>query len=106
MNIHSGKENVFRVGKSGIIKQSADDRECRIEHNRQCAPAAGLIFWDAEVPLSFSPMRQRTAVQRELAAKAKAARTDAAAAEALLGCGMDEFLREDAERNYGSFIRR
>ena len=70
------------------------------------APAAGLIFWDAEVPLSFSPMRQRTAVQRELAAKAKAARTDAAAAEALLGCGMDEFLREDAERNYGSFIRR
>lgn len=69
------------------------------------APAAGLILWDAEVSLTFTPMRQRTAVKRELAAQAKEARTRAAAAEALLECGVDAFLKEDAERNYGSFTR-
>ena len=70
------------------------------------APAGGLIFWDAELPLTFSPMRQRTAVKRSLTAQAKEARTTAAAAEALLESGITEFLQEDAGRNYGSFIKR
>lgn len=70
------------------------------------APAGGLIFWDAELNLSFTPMRQRTAVKRQLAAQAKEARTTAAAAEALMECGIDLFLTEDAGRNYGSFINR
>ena len=69
------------------------------------APAGGLILWDAELNLEFTPMRQRTAVKRQLAGRAKEARTAAAAAEALLECGVDAFLREDAERNYGSFTR-
>ena len=69
------------------------------------APAGGLILWDAELNLEFTPMRQRTAVKRQLAGRAKEARTAAAAAEALLECGVDAFLRDDAERNYGSFTR-
>ena len=70
------------------------------------APAGGLIFWDAETDLTFTPMRQRTAVKRQLFAQAKEARTTAAAAEALLECDADAFLAEDAERNYGSFTKR
>lgn len=70
------------------------------------ASADGLIFWDAELSLEFTPMRQRTAVKRQLAARAKAARTTAAAAEALMECGPDAFLAEDAERNYGSFTKK
>lgn len=69
------------------------------------ADAAGLVFWDAEIDLAFTPMRQRTAVKRQLAARAKEARIVAASAEALLECGIDEYLKEEAMRAYGSFIR-
>ncbi len=69
------------------------------------AAASGLIFWDAEIDLAFTPMRQRTAVKRQLVSRAKEARILAASAEALLECGIDEFLEEEAERAYGSFIR-
>ncbi len=69
------------------------------------APAGGLILWDAETDLEFHPMRQRTAVKRQLAGRAKEARTTAAATEALLECSVDAFLQEEAWRNYGSFIR-
>ncbi|HJJ62320.1 MAG TPA: tRNA pseudouridine(38-40) synthase TruA [Methanocorpusculum sp.] len=70
------------------------------------APAGGLVFWDAETSLEFTPMRQRTAAKRQLFERAKEARTSAHAAEALLECGFDEYLRENAERNYGSFMKR
>ena len=69
------------------------------------APAGGLILWDAELDAEFIPMRQRTAVRRGLAGRAKEARTTAAAAEALLEEKVDAFLAEEAERNYGSFTR-
>lgn len=68
------------------------------------APAAGLVFWDVKTDIQFKPMRQRTAVSRELAAAAKDARIRATTAEALLECGIDMYLKDEAMRAYGSFI--
>ncbi|MDO5845587.1 MAG: tRNA pseudouridine(38-40) synthase TruA [Methanocorpusculum sp.] len=70
------------------------------------ASASGLVFWGAETGLDFVPMRQRREVKRMLFSEAFEARAVMRTAEALMGEGVDAYLREAAERGYGSFCIR
>ena len=67
------------------------------------ASAEGLVFWDTEIDLTFTPMRQKKEVARNLFLSAELKRTEAIATEALLDNNAEQ-LEDAILRNYSSFI--
>ncbi len=70
------------------------------------AAAEGLVFWDVETGLSFTPMRQRREVSRSLFVSAEAARLQTRTAEALMEEKIPGLVMERAEKLYGSLTGR
>lgn len=85
------------------------DAEAQIErHIWRVHPAAaeGLVLWDFACGLSFTPMRQRDEVSRQLFSAAEKSRQEALVAEALLGCRREELFSDAVFRNYGSLLKK
>ena len=69
------------------------------------APPEGLVLWDADCSITFSPVRQRSESARQLYSAAEKARQSALCAEAILGDKMDGMLKDSVMRNYGSLLK-
>jgi len=84
---------------SSIILEQLSSHDGRVHP----APAEGLVFWDIETDLTFTPMWQKRKIPRNLYNEAEKARMKAFATESLIFTQED--MHEDAmHQRYGSFI--
>ena len=94
---------------AGMGMAGPAEAEAQIErHIWRVHPAAaeGLVLWDFECGISFTPMRQRDEVSRQLFSAAEKSRQETLVSEALLGSKRDELLSDAVFRNYGSLLKK
>jgi len=85
---------------SSVIEKQLTSHEERVHP----APAEGLVFWDIETNLTFTPMWKRRIIPRNLFNDAERARMKAFSNESLMS-SLDEQIDDATRRRYTSFIK-
>jgi len=85
---------------SSVIEKQLTSHEERVHP----APAEGLVFWDVETSLTFTPMWKRRVIPRNLFNEAERGRMKAFSNEALMS-SLDEQLDDATRRRYTTFIK-
>lgn len=88
------------LSNPSVIKEQLSSHDWRVHP----APAEGLVFWDVDTDLEFTPLWKRRIIPRNLYNEAELSRMKAFATESLLS-NLDTQIEDATRRRYASFMK-